>query len=519
MTLYRKLLLICLGSLALRLVLLPFVEHPGVGDPNHYYNLGARLSEGQGFNIDYVWQYNDPPNDLIHPEDYWMPLTSIFVAASMSLFGVSVHAAVLPFILMGVLIPLVAYAAARQFECSEETALFAAAAAGVLPEFVLNSMRTETTIPNVLLVCVSILLLTYGLKQGGWRIFALSGLLAGLAYLVRSDSSLLLPMLIVTLLVYRVWARKSVTTTGNWRYAILMPLVAFVVVAPWTMRNLNLNGTVTTPKIDQMFYLTDFREHFVYDEEISLRTLLERQTLGQLLGKRLFEMAASVKIMYTTLDVFLPIAVAGGLLLVIRGRSRDRLLTLAPTLILLGGVFVFYTILVPFKSQAGSLKKAYLTLIPLLLPLASYALEQAIPDRRIRFGTMILVVGIMGANAFELVRIDNRNVQTYRDTMDKVVETVHTLPDTNGDNEIILMTQDPFMLRFYGIRSVMTPMDDRESILEVAERYGVDYVLMPPARPALDDIALGTEIDPRIEYVIDVPGTTASFFRFVFEAD
>jgi hypothetical protein len=186
---------------------------------------------------------------------------------------------------------------------------------------------------------------------------------------------------------------------------------------------------------------------------------------------------------------------------------------------MLGGVFVFYTILVPFKSQAGSLKKAYLTLIPLLLPLASYALEQAIPDRRIRFGTMILVVGIMGANAFELVRIDNRNVQTYRDTMDKVVETVHTLPDTNGDNEIILMTQDPFMLRFYGIRSVMTPMDDRESILEVAERYGVDYVLMPPARPALDDIALGTEIDPRIEYVIDVPGTTASFFRFVFEAD
>jgi len=298
-----------------------------------------------------------------------------------------------------------------------------------------------------------------------------------------------------------------------------MPLVAFVVVAPWTMRNLNLNGTVTTPRIDQMFYLTDFREHFVYDEEISLRTLLERQTLGQLLGKRLFEMAASVKIMYTTLDVFLPIAVAGGLLLVIRARDRDRLLTLAPTLILLGGVFVFYTILVPFKSQAGSLKKAYLTLIPLLLPLASYALEQAIPDRRIRFGTMILVVGIMGANAFELVRIDNRNVQTYRDTMDKVVETVHTLPDTNGDNEIILMTQDPFMLRFYGIRSVMTPMDDRESILEVAERYGVDYVLMPPARPALDDIALGTEIDPRIEYVIDVPGTTASFFRFVFEAD
>src|SRR5690606_12299715 len=153
--------------------------------------------------------------------------------------------------------------------------------------------------------------------------------------------------------------------------------------------------------------------HFVYDTELSLQTLLASQTPAQLIGKRLFEMAASVKLMYTTLDVFLPVAVAGGLLLVLAARDRQRLLTLAPTLILLGGVFVFYTIFVPLKSQVGSFKKAYLTLIPLLLPLAGYALERVIHDQRMRVGTMALALLFLGANAVELVRADARFVADY----------------------------------------------------------------------------------------------------------
>ena len=57
-------------------------------------------------------------------------------------------------------------------------------------------------------------------------------------------------------------------------------------------------------------------------------------------------------------------------------RDRQRLLILAPVLILLGGLFVTYPLLIPLKSQGGSMKKAFLTLLPLLLPLAGYALER-----------------------------------------------------------------------------------------------------------------------------------------------
>lgn len=514
----RKLLSICLGALALRLLLLPMIQHPGIADSNHYYNLGIRLVEGHGFTIDYIWQYNNPPDDLIHPDDYWMPLNGLIVAAGMKVFGVSVPAALMPFILLGSLVPLIAYWGAKQFHCSEMGCLFAAGAAGVIPEFVLNSLRTDTTIPNIIFVCLCIILLIRGLRRGGIWAFVGSGIMAGLAYQTRSENMLLLPMLIVTLAVYWRYGRGHAASIKHWRYAVLIPIIAFGMALPWAVRNIQIAGTPTTPKLEYMFFLTDFREHYVYERELSLQSYLSSQSLGQLIGKRLFEMAATVKLMVVTLGSFLPVAVGGGLILVLIRRDRDRLLTLAPTLILLGGVVFFYTILVPLKSQGGSMKKAYITLIPLFLPLAAYALEQAIPNHRIRLGTIGLVIGLLLINAYDLVRNDTLFTNQYLQGVQAVAAAARSLPDTNGDNEITLMSQDPFILRFVGIRSAMIPMEDRDTILEVARRYNLDYLLMPADRPSLDPLYYKTEDDPRYVEARTIPGTTWAFYRFDFEA-
>ncbi|HEX2906333.1 MAG TPA: hypothetical protein VHO69_05690, partial [Phototrophicaceae bacterium] len=212
--------------------------------------------------------------------------------------------------------------------------------------------------------------------------------------------------------------------------------------------------------------------------------------------------------------------VAGGLMLLFaaRGRERERLLALAPTLILLGGALVFYAVFVPLKSQGGSFKKAYLTLIPLLLPLAAYALERAVPDARLRLGTMALALILLTANSVELVRADARFAAAYLDGMRQVAITAQALPDTNNDGEIILMAQDPFMLRFLGIRSVMLPMENRATILEVAQRYNVDYLMMPPDRPALDALYTGAETDARFLPAAKVAGTNVALYGFDFAA-
>lgn len=510
-----KLAALWLGALLLRLILMQVVQHPGIADPNHYYNMGIRLVNGHGFTIDYIWQYALPPESIVHPEEHWMPLAAVLAAAPMALFGIGVHSALIPFVVLGSLLPLLSYWAARQLDLSESAALFAGAATAVLPELVLNSVRTDTTVPAAFFTGVSLLLLTHGLRRGAWWSFVISGAAAGLAYLTRSDALLIAPMLAVVLLVHALWRRDAPL---HLRWVWLMPLVALLVVSPWLARNLNAFGTPTTPESGSMFFFTHHDDHYAYEREFSLETLLASQTPAEILGKRVFEALAAVKLMYTTLDVVLPVAVVGGLILLLAARDRRRLLALSPALILLLGAFVAYTVFLPYKAQAGSFKKIYLSLVPLLIPLGAHAFERAIGDRRLRLGAMSLTLIFTGANAVELVRADANFTVTYLRSMEQIAEHAADLPDINGDDALVLMAQDPYMLRYVGIQSVMYPYEPRDTIYAVAGRYGVDYLLMPPNRPALNALYDGTETDPRFVPAHDIPGTQYRFFAVMLES-
>lgn len=512
---FWKLGLICLAALLLRIVLLSFVSHPGIADPNHYYNLGVQIVNGQGLNIDYIWDFHNPPDAVIHPDDYWMPLSGILAAAPMAALGISLPNALLLFVLLGSLLPIIGYAAAAKLGLKESTRLFVAAAVAFLPEFVLNSVRTDTTIPSAILVGSALVLITHAFQTGRTWAFIISGLCAGLAYLNRSDATMLVPAFVLVVAIYALLSRYAADAPPvRWRNVALLALTAALVVGPWLLRNLQTTGSMTTPNTERMFFLTDYRDHYRYRGEFSFETMLESQTPAQLLARRLFEMGASIKLMYTTLDQLLPVAVVAGILLLVAARDRQRLVVLAPVLILLLGYYVFYTILVPYKSMGGSFKKVYLVMIPLLLPLAGYALERAIENTRLRIGVMLLTIGFLTANAIELVRADANFARAYLGRVQAMADIAATLPDRTGDDTLVLMTQDPFMLRFVGLSSVLFPSDDRDTVLEVAARYDVDYLLMPPDREALNAIYLRTDDDSRFTLVADVPGTEYVFYAY-----
>jgi hypothetical protein len=265
-----------------------------------------------------------------------------------------------------------------------------------------------------------------------------------------------------------------------------------------------------------MFFFTDHSDHYAFGRHFTLETMLAAQTPAQIVGKRLFELAAAVKVMINAFDTFLPVAVAGGLILLFAHRrsndGRRRLLALSPALILLLGLLVAYPILIPYKSQAGSFKKAYLSILPLLLPLGAYALERAVADRRLRLGAMVLVVALLMFDAVDTVRLDEQLADTYLADVETMAAQARTLPDTNGDGDIILMTQDPYIMRFVGLRTIMFPNEDRDTIIQIARRYGVDYLLMPPNRASLDGLLTGTVSDPRFVSVAAVPGTNFVFY-------
>lgn len=162
------LLLILLAGLGLRLAFLSLIHNPGLHDQNHYYNLGRRLLDGEGFTIDYVWHYNDVPAEIVNPVDHWMPLPGVAVWAGMLLAGENARAALIFFIAAGLLLPLLSYWGAKELGVSEFSALAAAGFTVFIPDLLSYSLRADTSILNALLISLSCLLFAKGLKGSAW---------------------------------------------------------------------------------------------------------------------------------------------------------------------------------------------------------------------------------------------------------------------------------------------------------------------------------------------------------------
>jgi 4-amino-4-deoxy-L-arabinose transferase-like glycosyltransferase len=521
-TTHRTLLFICLAALVLRCAMLLFIHNPGMDDSLHYFNLGRRLVEGKGFTIDYVWHHLRRYDDLTHPIDYWMPLAGVIAAGSMSLFGVNTFAGLLPFLLMGSLIPLLVYAAARQYHMDEKTSLIAAAFALALPELVWQSTRLLTTTPNMLLVGGSILLLTYGLQTGRWWAFTLSGILAGLGYLNRNDVVLLIPMTIVLIGVYALWGRKYIRK--QWGYLILMAVAAFLVILPWSLRNLRELGQMGMVENSRVFFMVEYNDHHSYDNDrITLERMLAELTPAQIISKRVFELFAATKQIINSLQPILIIGVVGGIALMLWRKDAAMWIASAPVLILLLGILIAYPILIPMKSQGGSFRMALGTLLPLLLPFAAYALTQAIERQAYQIGATVLIVGLSAFLSADMVRTQTAAIDQYHAFVQQIVALTETLPDVIGDGEIRLMTQDPIALSYYGVSSALVPNGTRDQIIEVAQRYQIDYVMLPTAWTDLDVFhGKAQSDDPRFVYTAAIERAgrlPAEFYAIVPDAE
>jgi hypothetical protein len=528
---------VCAFALILRLgLLVTVVEHPGIADPMHYYNMALRIVGGHGLTIDYIWQYTLPPADIVHPEEHWMPGAAVLAALGMSVLGETPRAAIVPFALLGALLPALTWAAARGLRTPVAAALFAACAAAVLPEFVLNSLRTDTTLPAAVLVCAALIAIGRALGSPGrvrdagdaaraWAWCAAAGVCAGLGYLVRSDAVLIVP-LCAAVFVIGVAARR---TRSGPRIALVrlaslaaVPVCALVVASPYLARNIALFGTPTTPEGRSMFFFTHHDDHYAYAREFSLDTMLAAQTPAAIIGKRAFELAAGIRGMITWADLFAPLLIAGAALVVgrafglgppaLRADARVRLWRLLPAVLLGVGALIAYAVFIPYKAQAGSFKKAWLMTLPALLPLAGLAFTGLIADRRMRVLAAALVCVLVGLSAVERVRADAAAARAYIDEIRIVAERAARLPDMNGDGEIRLMTQDPYILRYVGVRTVIYPFEPRAVIHGVAVRYRVDYLLMPPNRPALDRLWRGEETSALFTLSARIEGTPYSFW-------
>ena len=487
----RLYILLLVAGLLVRLGLALLAEHPGLFDPNHYYNLARNLAEGRGFVVDYIWQYHQKPAGVTHPVDYWMPLAAVWPALSMRVLGIALLPALLPNILFSTALVALTGLIARVAGLSRRAQLMAMALILFLPDYVLGAVRTDTTAGYALFCGLALLCLYRGMQGRPW-LLALAGACGGLAQLTRLDGLLLLPALLIGALLLRRFGESQVP----WRWLLALPLAWTLVISPWLWRNQQELGAFWPAGPGNTPFLTHFEDQFSYIQEHSLESFLAWGPVN-ILNNIVFHALANLKVMVTTQGFALPLPALLGLGAWLRQRHRSRRQLLWAPLLFLLALYGVYSVVIPFGSMGGSFKKSWLALIPFLAVAGAWALDAYLRPRRMGQVAAIFIAGFMLMQAIELVRYEYTQVAVQLEEKRKVSAIMDSLGDQNGDGEVILMTDAPFFMNWLGYRTIVIPNDDRDTILMVARRYAADFILMPALRDALWPLYDGSESDDR----------------------
>lgn len=454
------------------------VARPTYTDAYYHFNAAARFAGGDGLTDPYLWTYIGAPDALPAPSHrYWMPLTSLTAAIGMLLTGQpgSHAAAQWPFALLFAASACVAYGLGWRLERNRRHAWLA----GWLTLFSGFYTRywgaIDTVAPYAFVGSACLLALGVGLerlsnRRRAWPLLLFAGVLAGLAHLTRADGVLLLMVGGVALL-WPWWC-------GNWglrfRGALLLVLAYALVMLPWWLRNLALVGTPLPVGGAQGIWFTDYNELFNYPADASPARLFAD-------GISLF-LSTRWEAFVNNLGTF--VAVEGLVvltpLMLIGLWQRRRLPLLRGFWLYALGLHVAMTLVFPFPGYRGGLLHSAAALVPWWAALGAVGLDDVIDwaarrRRRWRAGTARVVFGLaLAVYALALsITIGARGMTSASPP------ALYAALKTALPAEARVMINDPAQLYYFtGLGGVVLPNEPPDTILEIARRYEIGYVLL-----------------------------------------
>jgi hypothetical protein len=232
-------------AVVIRAIVAAQIVFPKPEDTAYYVGVARNLVEGRGLFADALWSYQTPP--LVFPRpafEVWLPLPTFFAAIPMALFGTTFAAAQISSVLIGAIVPVLAWRLAA--DVARERALPPGRArtlalgtglttAAYLP-LILHSALPDSTMPFAVLALGACLLMTRIAGGSPPELLDLQvvclGALIGLAALTRNEAIWL--GLAWAVVAWRVsaWDRPS-----RIRAIGVAGVVALVVFAPWMVRD------------------------------------------------------------------------------------------------------------------------------------------------------------------------------------------------------------------------------------------------------------------------------------------
>lgn len=229
------------------------VVFPKPEDTAYYVAVARNILEGRGLVVDALWSYHTPPLVVVGRPAFevWLPLPSFLAALPMAVLGPTFRAAQVSSILVGAIVPVLAWRLAADVAAerglpagrARTLALGAGLTAAVHLPLVLHSALPDSTMPFTVLALGACLVMARLIRdprpvRAGDRRLLLLGLLLGLAALARNEAALLA----------LVWAGLAWLTAGRSRHRRLVlvavpAVVALAIFAPWAWRDWVVFGT------------------------------------------------------------------------------------------------------------------------------------------------------------------------------------------------------------------------------------------------------------------------------------
>jgi 4-amino-4-deoxy-L-arabinose transferase-like glycosyltransferase len=472
-------MLLCL-SLAMRLGIATLITRPGYMDAAYYAVGAVRLAQGGGLNEPFLWNYLDDPAGLPHPGFlYWMPLPSLLAAPFAALFPGSFFALQFPFAVIAALLPLVAYGVAwevtAQRRVSWTAALLTLFSGFLFPYWNLP----ETFAPFALWGSAALWLAG---RQQRWFVSLAVGFLVGLAHLTRADGVLLLPVVVLVPLLSSSLRKQYASRLGACSSLIISGYL--LVMIPWFVRNLSVSGSLLSPAGTKTLWLTEYNDLFCYGCDLSLSSYLA-WGWDNILASKLYALWINFqRLLAEDCQVFLLPFVLIGLY---RLRRRPSFLLCLVYWVLL---YLFHSLAFTFPGWRGGFFHSSGVLLPFLCVAAVEGLDAAVGwvGRRRRWNlrqarkvfTTAAVVAAMVLSGYAAAQ----KLPAWWNA-DEVYRELGSWFDTRAvpADTVIMVDNPPGFYYHTGRPSIVVPNSDVDMLLEVCERYGVDYLVLDVNRP------------------------------------
>jgi hypothetical protein len=242
-------LLVFAVALVARIVAASLVVFPKPEDTAYYVEVARNLIEGRALVADALWSYQTPP--LTVPREafeVWLPLPTFLAAIPMVIAGTSFAAAQVSSVIVGALVPVLAWRLAADVaqsrgltrERSRTLAIGSGLTAAVSLPLLLHSALPDSTMPFAALTLGSSLLMTRilaaarngeAIRPGGTFLLGL-GVLLGLAALTRNEAAWLA-------LAWALLAWFTVRRSRRERLVLIAvpAVVSLAIFAPWAIRD------------------------------------------------------------------------------------------------------------------------------------------------------------------------------------------------------------------------------------------------------------------------------------------